>query len=670
MVKVVIFSGTTEGRMLSELLSLSEVKHVVCVASEYGEEVMRKSDYADVRCGRMDATKMSEMMTEMVSDGLTTVVDATHPYATEVTKNIKEAASLSGLEYIRVVRADEKAESVKVTYYDSLGECIRGLSIHKGNILLTTGSKELGTLKMTDASFIDRVYVRVLPSAESLELCERAGVDPTHIIAMHGPFSTMTNEAILRQYDIAHLVTKSSGHAGGFMEKVNAANNCGVWLHVISRPIIEEGITYKEAYEKITGTNAVSEIHVSLVGRGMGSPNNMTCEAKEAISRAEAVYGASRMLEDIDCCNKHAFYRSEDIIESLEANRYSQIAIIFSGDTGYNSGAGSVREGLLRWAEASGHKMTVETIPGISSVSYMAAKVGESYENAGLCSIHGKNTPAAIRELIKCIRSNKKVFVLLSGGNDVSAIAEAMMKEKIAGTITVGSNLSYENEAIVSMTLQEALDCHIEGLCVAFIRNSSVVRRRILPMRKDSEFIRSSVPMTKECVRNESIIRLGLSEGDVVYDIGGGTGSVGITVAGLDESLRVYSIECKPEAAELIKKNAASLSVSNIEVIEGMAPECLDTLEAPDAVFIGGSLGKMKDILAYLKSLGKGIRVVINAVSLETIAEVNSLVKEMAFEQTEIVQLAVSDVRSVGSYNMLSATNPVMIFSFVINDEV
>ncbi len=656
--------------MLSEMLSLREVNHVVCVASEYGEEVMHKNDYADIRCGRMDAAGMSEMMAGMVSDGLTTIVDATHPYATEVTKNIKEAAVASGLIYIRVIRAEESAEYAKPLYYDSLKKCIDRLTTCEGNILLTTGSKELEVLEMTDASLIERIYVRVLPSAESLGLCEQAGIEPTHIIAMHGPFATATNEAILKQYNISHLVTKSSGRAGGFMEKVTAASNCGVQLHIISRPVIEEGVTYTEAYEKITGETVAREISVSLVGRGMGSPDNMTCDARAAIARAEAVYGASRMIEGIDCDNRYAYYRSEDIIKSLEDNRYSQVSIIFSGDTGYNSGAGRVRDELRKWADDKGYKVNIKTIPGISSVSYMAAVIGESYEDASLCSIHGKNTPEDIAALVRTVRSKEKTYVLLSGGGDIAVIAEALVRAGIAGTITVGSNLSYEDEMIRSMTIQEARDCCMEGLCVAFIRNSSVVGRRLIPMRKDSEFIRSSVPMTKECVRNESIIRLGLREGDVVYDIGGGTGSVGITIASLDKSLRVYSIEYKPDSVELIRKNAASLGVSNIDVIEGMAPECLAALEAPDAVFIGGSQGKMKNIFEYLKSAGKRIRVVINAVSLETIAEVNSLIKEMDFEQTEIVQLAVSDVRSVGNYNMLSATNPVMIFSFVINDEL
>lgn len=180
----------------------------------------------------------------------------------------------------------------------------------------------------------------------------------------------------------------------------------------------------------------------------------------------------------------------------------------------------------------------------------------------------------------------------------------------------------------------------------------------------DDEFIRGDVPMTKEEVRELSVYKMHLLEDSVVYDIGCGTGSVSIEMALLSEKMKVYSIEVNPEAVVLTKKNIEKFAAGNIEVVEGMAPESFSDLPAPTHCFIGGSKGNLKSILSALYEKNNSMRIVMNAVSLESVAEMNSALKEFPVCNEDVVQVSVSKVKKTGNYSMLQANNPVFIFSF------
>ncbi len=195
------------------------------------------------------------------------------------------------------------------------------------------------------------------------------------------------------------------------------------------------------------------------------------------------------------------------------------------------------------------------------------------------------------------------------------------------------------------------------------------MKKRLVPILNDDEFIRDKVPMTKSSVRHLSILKLGLCEGDVVYDIGSGTGSIACEIALQSDSLKVHAIEMKREACELISKNADKFRLGNVDVIEGKAPSAFDGLEDPDCAFIGGSSGNLKEILDALNSRRHGIRVVINAVSLETIAEIQSVIKDFEISGLEIEQVSVSRSREIGDYHLMMAENPVMIASFILGAE-
>ena len=671
--KIIIFSGTTEGRILSDRLTKDCMPHIVSVASEYGKEMMDENAFAEIHVGRMDANEIIGFLTEREFSEEDMVIDATHPFATEVTSNIKVAVESFGVSLIRVIREEEKELPKDAEKYLDITDCANSLDKTEGNILLTTGSKELGQYcKSVSTETKKRTYVRVLPSIDSLKLCEMEGIESDHIIAMHGPFGKELNEAILRQYDIKHLVTKESGAAGGFAEKMSAAVSAGAALHVIERPYIEEGVSVDEAYKIITGKDfsdsAViipcenKRLSVSLVGIGMGTESSMTTFARDAVEKAEAVFGAERLLRNISNPKKFSMYLSKDIIPVLENENIRNAVITFSGDTGFYSGAKKMIQALRKWRS----DIEIQVIPGISSFAYLAAKLGESYDDACLFSIHGKNSDKDIKALTDKVIYNEKVFVLLSGAGDISEIAKRLTDYGVEGRICVGVNLSYENERIIELSLEEAVQFKEDGIATIMIKNLNPFKRPLINVKKDSDFIRDKIPMTKECIRHESIIRLGLKEGETFYDIGGGTGSVAIEAASFDLSLQVYTIEKKKEAVELIRENIKKADVPNVEVLEGDAVDLLRDMPKPDAVFIGGSGGRLSEIVSMLHSKGDGIRFVINAVSLETIEEVREVIKKYEPDDEETVMISVSDVKKLGSYHMLQGQNPIWICSFTI----
>ena len=238
--KVVVFSGTTEGRELSGQLAALGAEVLVSVATPLGQEEQGSTPGVTVRCGRL----LPEEMTALLQNAAL-CIDATHPYAVEATKNIRAAARAAGVEYLRLLRpASPLPQGCLV--FESAGQAAGALAREEGNLLLATGAKELPQFAAIPPR---RLYPRVLPTVESIAACEAAGIPHRNIIAMQGPFSFALNQAMMEQYRIRYLVTKDGGTAGGFEEKAAAAAAAGAQLVVIRRPP-EQGETAAQVLER------------------------------------------------------------------------------------------------------------------------------------------------------------------------------------------------------------------------------------------------------------------------------------------------------------------------------------------------------------------------------------------------------------------------------------
>lgn len=240
MKKFVIFSGTTEGRRLSHELAQLGGTVVVCVATEYGREEQRDAPGITVCSGRMDETEMRKVVSEADA-----CVDATHPYAAQVSQNIRAACEQEHTPLLRLLREESTVPS-GAEVFAAAAEAADWLKGTEGNIMLTTGSKELGDFAALGG---ERLYPRVLPLAASLTACAAAGIPSRNILALQGPFSQELNEALIRQYHIRWLVTKDGGRTGGFEEKAAAAAATGAALVLIRRPQ-EDGLDYETVLEK------------------------------------------------------------------------------------------------------------------------------------------------------------------------------------------------------------------------------------------------------------------------------------------------------------------------------------------------------------------------------------------------------------------------------------
>lgn len=678
MKKIIIFSGTTEGRKLSELMAAAGIAHTVSVATDYGKLVMKEHPKVKIQEGRLSKEAMSEFLGKESFD---LVIDATHPYAVEVTRTIKSC--VAGMKadghkviYLRLKRSIQAAEEAGLRFFDSNEACAEALKEIKGNILLTTGSKEL--LVYTASEEVkNRLYVRVLPGLESLEICRREGILPQQILALQGPFSEELNDALIHQYGIKCMVTKQGGITGGFLEKKEAALKNQIPLFVIRREAAEEdGLSFDAVCEKIETLTGVTlslrpaELMITLAGIGPGDGDMMTVRLKEALAEADLILGAKRLIETVTPkLEKEALYLPDKILTWLQkkSRQYAvheklKVVILFSGDIGFYSGWSKVRICLQEALQKGILHGTMQSIPGISSIQMMAAACGISWENAGIYSIHGKtDTDGWQAEVLRRLHENGRLFLLVSGAEDIRKLG-ALFSDKEACRITVGYQLSYPQQKLMVLTPEACQETEQEGLYVVMIEKEEPAT--LSPGIPDEAFIRGKVPMTKGEVRQVSLCSLRLQKDSVLYDIGSGTGSIAVEAAHLSKGIKVYAIEKKEEAVALLAQNKEKFQTANMEIIRGTAPEAFNGLEEPTHVFIGGSGGHLMEILEVLAAKKRRIRVVMNAISLETVAEFKQVKERFSVCNFEMIQMQVSRYHELGSYYMPKAENPVMICSF------
>ena len=367
-------------------------------------------------------------------------------------------------------------------------------------------------------------------------------------------------------------------------------------------------------------------MNIFIVGVGMGDTKYLTKIAEEKIKNADIIIGAKRVAEPY-VNEKRVFFEYETCENAV---------ILFSGDTSFFSGAKKLKEEFPN----------AEIFAGISCVSYFCAKIGMAYDNMNIVSMHGRNC-----NIVSEVRENEKTFVLL-GENPCDKLCRYGFEN---AEVYIGENLSYENEKILHGKARDFRDTKLDSLSVAVIINNEYDKCTKIGIN-DSEFVTGNAPMTKSEVRAVNISKLEIKDDDICYDIGAGTGSVSIEMALLCGKGKVYAIEKKAEAAELIKQNALKFHADNIEIICADAPNGMVGLLKADKVFIGGSSGNLYEIIEKCDCK----KVVVNAITLETLSLAQESFEKLGYEY-EVTQICASRGRKVGGYNMMTAQNPVFI---------
>ncbi len=392
---------------------------------------------------------------------------------------------------------------------------------------------------------------------------------------------------------------------------------------------------------------------VSIVGLGM-SPATLTAEGRQAVEQADILIGASRLLALFKNLAKPSFaeYTPEKVASIINQQPGTRFCVLVSGDTGFYSAA----EGLCK--ELKDYSLTL--IPGISSLSYFLARLKQPWQDVAAVSCHGRKT-----NLVDAVRRNRLTFAL-TGGN-IAEIGEQLTWAGFGDLLAqVGENLGMPEEKILTLPVSALSTAGIGPLAVLLLENPHH-DRRIRCGIPDEEFIQGSLPMTKAETRAVTMSKLGLFPQAVCCDIGAGTGSVTVEMALAAYEGQVYALDKSEEAIRLVTANCRAFHIGNVTPVLGLAPEVLEKLPPLDAAFIGGSSGLLKDIFKALLIKNPHIRMVVNAVTLETLHEAaQSFIRHDI--NPDIIQIGVIRTNQVGNLHMLQGNSPVFILSGGRND--
>jgi precorrin-6Y C5,15-methyltransferase (decarboxylating) len=396
----------------------------------------------------------------------------------------------------------------------------------------------------------------------------------------------------------------------------------------------------------------------------------LTGEAMEAIVNSECILGAERLIKSfekiINGKETAALTTNSLIIDAIKNTSYKTYAVLVSGDSGFFS----LSKRLFPLVRAEGWECKV--LCGINSTAYFASRLGVSYDDAAIISLHGRlgkdssesEREALFNELTGVVAGSRKCFFLTGGILSPQIICRVLIGRGFGSLrVSVGERLSYLDEKISSYTINDTQDIVYGDPNILFIENNNA-KKHLFTYLKDSDFERGAAPMTKEEVRSVSLAKLHVKPDAVCWDIGAGTGSVSCAMALSAPYGRVYAIEKEPDAIALIRQNKRKFGCYNLEIIEGEAPAALSPLPPPDSVFIGGTNGALRSTLAKILAHNPKSRVVINAITLETLAEARDITAGNGFSDVQITQIGVNSIQKAGKFSMLHAQNPVFVISF------
>ena len=426
---------------------------------------------------------------------------------------------------------------------------------------------------------------------------------------------------------------------------------------------------------------------LSVVGLGCGSPELLNGQALGALRQSGTVFAAKR-LSGLLSWHPNVV-EMENIAASLGEVELClmthDVAVAVSGDPGVFSLLGMLK---ARFGGRLGPSLeNLNVIPGISSMQYFFAELREPWSGAEIISAHGRSVSGAA--IMRAVSENHKTVIFCDPVRNpewVCGILTGYMEdfageeERSAIRVAIGENLSCEGQRILRSTADEMPELvETEGpfsspSIVAVFNEAASKPSAGRP--RDAGFIRSGIPMTRQEVRSAALDELDLRGDSIVWDIGSGSGSVAVACSMICRDGEVHAVERSREAIDLIRQNRRKFRGFNLFIHEGSAPDILPEssyvpahpgragLPVPTHVFVGGSGGRLRDILRRVAGLRAGIRVVVPAVTLRTIAEASGMFADAAlFTDPEVLSVSVARSRPLGGSSLLAAQNPVMLWS-------
>ncbi len=393
-----------------------------------------------------------------------------------------------------------------------------------------------------------------------------------------------------------------------------------------------------------------------VVGAGPGDRSQLTHAASEVIARCRCAVAAPRHLPLAEKCAKTVPLRrfSETFAEIERELALGDVAVIVSGDPGIYS--------LMPLLKKRIPKAPLELQPGNSTLQSLCAEAAETWEDVKILSGHGRDISEA--KILTTVDRNRTTAFFCGADKNPRWFCSRLASRGLRHVnVIVGERLSYKDKKITRGEPAELASMDFDALSIVLAVNPTPAPEpKLLP--RDEDFIRTKTPMTRVEVRAVILAKLGLSEDSVLWDIGAGTGSVSVAAAMICRGGEVHAVDTNAEASALEAENVNKFRLFNVTLHRGSALETIDRLPRPTHVFVGGSGSELPVLLARLSEL-KGVRIVVSAVTLKTFRTASEILSSDKFEDFDAVQINVSKMKKLGESEVMSAQNPVAIFSAV-----
>jgi len=398
---------------------------------------------------------------------------------------------------------------------------------------------------------------------------------------------------------------------------------------------------------------------IHIIGVGMEGPEGLPESSRSLIADAGLVIGSERHLkhlEEVPEERKHSLksdlFKMVDLIKKHEGS----VVVLASGDPNLF--------GITNYLLRHFGKDSIEITPAVSSMQWAFALAKEPWSDAEIVSAHGSRS---VDDVIQATLSRDKVGVFTDDKHSPGMIASELIKAGVSERrVIVCENIGTDSAKVTECELGEAAVMRFSPMNVMIIkRDDGMDSGSQEPHRTigipDYQFAQREGLITKSEVRAIALSKLRPARGNVIWDVGAGCGSVAIEAERLAYPGRVYAVEKDKKQLGFIKKNVEKFSAAGLEVIDGEAPAALKHLPDPDAIFVGGSGGKLMDILDECDSrLKPGGRLVLNIVTLENLSDGLEFMKDYGYI-FEITSVSVSRSKALAEKHFMVAANPVHI---------
>lgn len=392
---------------------------------------------------------------------------------------------------------------------------------------------------------------------------------------------------------------------------------------------------------------------IFVIGVGPGPEELLTPAAAVAIEKSGVLVGGKRILKRYDGKEKKAVGANlDEAIGYIRANKDKGVGVLTSGDPCFYSLLGRILKEFP--------KDEVEIIPGISSMQLCFARIKETLNDAAFVSLHGRGLKG-----LSEVAYSKKLVILTDSDTPANVAAEYLLKfVSWDRKVYVGENLGLKGERITEGSLGDIAKNRFSGNAVMVVIDDGAKEGgKVSPGIPDEHLEKGKAPMTKEEVRAVALSKLRLKGGSTVYDVGAGAGSISVEAGLLARRGVVYSVEKDEDRAEIIRKNISNFALGNVRVVKGEAPAVLEDLPVADRIFIGGSGGRLAEILQRCdEKLADEGRMVMNFISAESLSTALTALERLGYEK-EVTQLIVNKSERHGGTHAIVPKTSVFILS-------